>query len=128
MTLRTTVCTLAGLFAVLCVFVFAPHKPFSPYGIILPTEHVRAAISPDDVIIYNNAPIGKIQKLGQVRAELSFYNMSDETRDTLFHKIKTLAASVGANGVVINYMVPDNGVRHMLMFVGTAIYLPRSKH
>ncbi|MCX7125858.1 MAG: hypothetical protein NTU49_09015 [Gammaproteobacteria bacterium] len=130
MNIRSIVCTFAGLLAVVCLVAMAPQYQFSPKGILLPAEHVRPASSPDDVQIYQQAPAGNYQTLGQVHAELSFHTLSTQTRDEILQKAKTLAASVGANGVIVNYMVPDDGVRHMVMFVGTAIYSPlaRSTH
>lgn len=130
MNTRTLVCTLAGLLAVVCLVAFAPRQVFTPKGIILPSEHVRAAISPDDVSILKQAPEGNFQTLGQVHVELGFDTLSKQTRDQEFQKVKALAASVGANTVVINLLVPDDGVRHVLTFIGTALYIPsaRSTH
>lgn len=128
MNIRSISCTFAGLLAVVFLIALTPRHDFTSKGIVLPAQHIRPAISPDDVTLYHQMPTAHVESLGQVRAELSFHTLNTETQDALFQKVKTLAAGVGANGVVINYLVPDDGVRHMLMFIGTAIYLPRSKH
>lgn len=93
---------------------------------MLPAKHVRASISPDAVVIYRQSPLGA-QKLGQIRVEFAFQELSEQTRDQLEGKVKALAASVGANGVVVNLFVPGDGVRKVLTFVGTAVYVPGSK-
>ncbi|MCX7121497.1 MAG: hypothetical protein NTZ67_06980 [Gammaproteobacteria bacterium] len=130
MNIRTLTCTVAGLLAVLCLVAFAPKQIFMPKGIVLPAEHVRPSISADEVTILHQAPDGHFQSLGQVHVELGFETLGTQTRDALFQKVKTLAASVGANAVVVNLLVPDDGLRHVLTFMGTAIYIPpaRSAH
>ena len=36
---------------------------------------------------------------------------------------KSLAASIGGNGVIVKILIPDDGVRHVLTLMGTVIYL-----
>ncbi|OGT48104.1 MAG: hypothetical protein A3E82_07060 [Gammaproteobacteria bacterium RIFCSPHIGHO2_12_FULL_38_11] len=127
MNIRTLVCTLAGLLAVICLVALAPRQVFTSKGIILPAEHVRSAISPHDVSILQQAPEGNFQSLGQVHVELGFNTLSTQTRDQIFQKVKILAASVGANTVIINLLVPDDGMRRVLTFIGTAIYIPHAR-
>lgn len=122
MNIRTLICTVFGLAAVFLLWMFIPHQIFVPKGIVLPAEHIRAPISPNSVKIYSEPPIGNYQTLGSVRTELTFDVLDTKTKDLLIQKVKTLAASVGANGVIVTLLVPNNGVRQMLMFIGTAIY------
>jgi hypothetical protein len=122
--MRTVICTVAGLLAVFAVIAFAPAPLFLPKGIALPAEKVLPAISAEQVTIYQQAPSGHALFLGTVRAEMSFQTLDASVKTRLFQKVKTLAASLGANGVVIDMLVPNDGVRHMLTFIGTAIYTP----
>ena len=120
------ICTLAGILAVVCLMLFAPKQTFDAKGIVLPAKEVRAASSPESVVIYSQAPEDNFVRVGEVRAEMAFSILDATTKEKLFEKIKTVAASVGANGVIINLMVPNDGVSHMLTFIGTAIYVPTS--
>ncbi|OGT43304.1 MAG: hypothetical protein A3F13_07595 [Gammaproteobacteria bacterium RIFCSPHIGHO2_12_FULL_40_19] len=126
MNVRVLICTLAGIVAVALLLLFVPIQEFSAKGIILPAKQVRAAISPESVIIYSQTPQANFTRLGEVRAEIEFSVLDATVKDKLFEKVKTMAASVGANGVIINLMLPNNGVRQMLTFIGTAIYAPTS--
>ncbi|MDP1574560.1 MAG: hypothetical protein Q8L78_06480 [Coxiellaceae bacterium] len=103
-----------------------PSAHYEPQGIILPAKIVRAPTSADDVVIYHQAPFG-VKDLGQIRVEFAFKTLNTQVRDDLLAKVKALAASVGANGVVVNVLVPGEGVRQVLSFVGTAVYVSGSK-
>ena len=100
-----------------------PRDHFAAKGILLPAQHVRPAISPNDVVIAEKALPNNFQELGHIRVELAFKTMNAKTRDELLQKVKSLAASVGANTVVVNMMVPG-GITHMVTFIGTAVYIP----
>lgn len=126
MNLRVLICTLAGVLAVVSLMLFAPKQVFGAKGIVLPAKQVRAASSPESVVIYSQAPQANFIRLGEVRAEIEFSVLDATAKETLFEKVKTMAAGVGANGVIINLMVPNDGVSHMLTFIGTAIYVPTS--
>lgn len=118
------ICTLAGVLAVLILMVATPKQAFSVKGILLPAKNVRAAISPENVVIYTQAPQANFTRLGEVRAEVKFSVLDASVKEKLFEKVKMMVAHVGANGVIINLMVSSDGVRHMLTFIGTAIYTP----
>lgn len=124
MNARVLICTLAGILAVLILIITTPKQEFVAKGILLPAQQVRTPISPERVMIYSQAPQINFTRLGEVRAEIAFSTLDATTKEKIFEKVKTMAASVGANGVVINLMVPNDGVSHMLTFIGTAIYMP----
>jgi len=123
--IRTLICTLAGVLAVILLLVLTPHHSFTPKGIALPAKTVRSPISPDQVTIYQEAPTDAFTRLGQVRVELGFEQLGKETKIDLFQKVRALAASLGANGVVLQLLVPNDGVRHTVTFIGMAIYMPQ---
>lgn len=125
MSIRTTICTLAGALAVAVVIALTPQNHFSPHGILLPVQNVRSPISADQVVIYTHAPKTTFARLGTVSVEQKYRTLDAETKDTLFLKVKTLAAGVGANGVIINAFEPNNTeVGAVLAFIGTAVYIP----
>jgi hypothetical protein len=123
---RAWVCTIVAALALFVLIGFTPKQVFLPKGIVLPAEKVFPAISADSVTIYTQAPDVSMTRLGMVRAEVEFNTLTPQTKEQLFQKVKTMAASIGANGVVINLLVPDDRVRHMLTFIGTAVYIPAS--
>ena len=123
---RHIICTLFGLFALLGLLALTPTPYYAPEGIILPAKVVRTATSPDDVVIYHEAPLSA-QDLGQIRLEFAFKTLNTQVRDDLLAKVKALAASVGANGVVVKVFVPGDGVRQVLTFVGTAVHVSGRK-
>ena len=106
--------------------MLTPTAHYAPQGIILPAKVVRAPTSADDVVIYHQAPLSA-QDLGQIRVEFAFKALNTDVRDDLLAKVKALAASMGANGVVVTVFVPGDGVRQVLSFVGTAVYVSGSK-
>lgn len=121
---RVIVCTAAGLAALLALWAFTPKAEYAPQGIILPAKSVRAPSEKTAIVIYHAAP-ANAQSLGQIRVEYAFETLNADVRDQLFDEIKSLAASVGANGVVIDLLAPGDGVRKVLTFVGTAVYVPK---
>lgn len=122
--LRVLICTVVGLCSVLLLLAMTPEIIYSPRGMVLPAKKVRAPISPHQVMIYDQAPSQSFERLGSVRAEIGFTALNQQTKDQLFNKVKSLAASIGGNGVVVNILVPNDGVRHVLTLMGTVIYLP----
>lgn len=124
MGLRVAICTAAGLCAVLFLVMMTPTIVYTPRGMVLPAKTVRAPISADQVTIYEEAPSGSFKRLGSVRAEMAFRELNAQTRDRLLDKVKSMAASIGGNGVVVKLLVPSDGVRHVLTLMGTIIYIP----
>lgn len=127
MDIRTAICILAGMLALLFLFMLTPKHLLLPKGIALPAQTVRASITPDQVTIYHQAPHVNFTRLGDVRVELGFRLLNAQTKDLLLEKVKTLAASLGANGVIVNFAEPYNGIRPIFPFYGTAIYVPPRK-
>lgn len=123
MSLRVIICTAAGLCVVLFLLAMTPKATYVPRGMILPAKTVRAPIAANQVTIYEEAPVGST-RLGSVRAEMAFRELDSQTRDQLLDKVKSMAASIGGNGVVVKLLVPSDGVRHVLTLMGTVVYIP----
>ncbi len=117
------VCSLIGVLAVVLLLWLIPPQNYEPKGILLPGRLVRAPISPEQVTIYPRALAKNYQVLGEIRVEQGFQTLDDETRDRLLQRVKQMAASVGANGVIVKFLSPDEGVRKVITFVGTAVYV-----
>jgi len=123
---RHLTCTLVGVLALFALSVVIPKTHFSPQGIVLPEKITLSPSSPSDIVLYHEQP-AHAQVLGRLRVEYAVKSMTDETRNELMKKVNALAASVGANGVVVTLLLPGDGVRKLLIFYGTAIYVPGSK-
>lgn len=119
-------CTFVGVLAVLCLLALAPKQTHEPRGIILPAKTVRAPTLADQVVVYQQIPAGHVEELGRIRIEFAYHTLTSETHDAVMNKVKALAASVGANGVVVNLFVPSDGLRRILVFMGDAVYVPSS--
>ena len=126
MNTRTLVCTAIGLLVLAFLFMLTPKPVYLPHGIVLPEKVVRAPITDNQVAIFQAAPNGNYQRLGEVRVEMAYQILDTETRDRLFAYVKSLNAQVGANGVVINMLASGENLRPTLTFIGTAIFIPRS--
>ena len=123
--MRNIIATLCGLAAVCAILAFTPRSHIVPAGILLPAKIVRAPINTDQVIIYHQTPSEHFTVLGAVHIEQRFVTLDPATRDKLLQAVKTEAASVGANGVVIDVFEPNQTeVGDVLTFMGTAIDIP----
>lgn len=121
---RTLICTVVGLIAVMMLIAFSPTQTPTPKGIILPAKHVRAAISPNSVVIYSEPLQAKSLKLGKIRVELAYQNLNEQTKAIVLQKVKSLAASVGANGVIVDYVLTRDDIGRIVTLMGTAVYVP----
>ena len=123
--MRSLFCAFFGIVVVLVLLAFTPKHNLSPKGIVLPaTQKTFAAMSPSDVVIYHQSPEQSYQVVAQIRAEQGFKSPTNEkTKKALLSYVKNLAASVGANGVIVKFFVPDNGVQKAFTFIGEAIRL-----
>jgi len=119
---RTLVCTVVGLLAVGLLLLLTPSQHFLPKGIALPAKTTLPATSAKQITIYLRPPAGHFVKVGQVRAEMHFNTLNPKMKKKLFDQVKSLAATLGANGVIIRLLEPDDGVRHMITFMGMAIH------
>lgn len=124
MNTRVLICTIAGLLAVTLLIALTPRQTFLPKGIVLPAKITRAPISPDQVTIYNQAPSSDFTRLGDIHIEQAFTVLNAQTRDLLIQKVKEMAASIGANGVIVTLLMPNDQLRKMIVFYGAAIYRP----
>ena len=122
MNIRVLVCTLAGLLGVILLLVFSPSSPCTPKGIALPAKKTLTEASRDTVVVYKQAPQSNFTIVGMVNAQIKFNTLNVQTEEALFQKVKTLAATLGANGVIVRALVPDNSIGHRLIFYRTAIY------
>jgi hypothetical protein len=122
---RTLICTLAGLVAVIILVALTPRLTFSPQGITLLLQQApRASISPNDVVIYEQEPSVNFTRLAHISVEQAYRTLNDNTKEMLTQKIKDMAAKIGANGVIVSLIVPSNQLHQMIIFRGTAIYIP----
>ena len=124
MNARATICTLGGLVVIALILAFTPRPIVTAKGNALPAEKIFPAVSAKNVMIYAQAPQSHYTTVGTVNAEIKFKTVTVQTKEALFQKVKSLAATLGANGVIMNMLVPDDGMEHMLAFYGTAIYTP----
>ena len=125
---RTIVCTLVGLIGVFCLLIMSPTYRFAPKGIALPSQTVRAPISPADVTLYEMMPNNVQNRVGEVRVEQAYTTDTPAARAVLFQKAKALAASLGANGLVTGLFTPGQGedIGNLYTYIGTAVYIPAS--
>lgn len=122
MNTRTLICTLAGLLAVFILIALTPKQILLPKGIALPAEKTLPAISSDQVTIYHHSsPPSSFITLGRLSIEEGYNPANQDTKTELFQKIKSLAASLGANGVIVTLMIPTTMLRPMIVFRGIAI-------
>lgn len=124
MEFRSVICGGLGILAVSFLLFSTPAQTFSPHGIILPAKHTRSPIAPNQVVVYQQEPTITYQALGEVRVEQGFHVPDAASRDRLIQHVKEMAASIGANAVIMKVFVPDDGLRKVFTFIGTAIYIP----
>ncbi|OGT51097.1 MAG: hypothetical protein A3E84_04585 [Gammaproteobacteria bacterium RIFCSPHIGHO2_12_FULL_42_13] len=119
---RTIIASVVGLVALAVLLLFVPRVLFPVCGIFLPADiAAHPAISANQVNLVTEAPTAAFQTLGEIRAEVAYNALSDDVRDAVISKVKSLAANAGANTVVVNVLVPGQGARTVLTFIGTAI-------
>ena len=90
MNARNIIATFAGLLVVALIILFTPRMSFTAKGNALPAEKIFPATSADNVKIYNQAPQSNFTTLGTVNAEIKFNTVNEQTKETLFQKIKSL--------------------------------------
>lgn len=124
---RSLISALFGIAAVCLLLALTPRSHIVPAGILLPAKNVRAPINPDSVTIYHQTPPEHFTVLGAVQIEQRFVTLDAATKNKLLQYAQDRAASVGANGLVINVFEPNQTeVGNVLSFMGTAIYIPHS--
>lgn len=126
MSIRSLVCTVFGVLAVWVLVLLAPKHVLAPKGILLPTQNkALPAISSNQVTIYHQPPLMNYQVLAHVRAEKGFgASPGEKPKQALLTYVKQLAGSIGANGVIVRYLVAGEGVTKAYTFLGEAIHVP----
>ena len=125
-TLSQTVAVIVALVTVLVLMHFVPQQSFYPHGIVLPAKHVRPATQPDAVRIYQSLPNGSL-KLGRLSIEMHAAKGRNQRVDQarMIAKAQSLAASVGANGIVFDLMYggsPEGSALNNYYLMGYAFY------
>lgn len=102
-------------------------------GTSVVTGQARPAISPDEVQLYSSAPKKPFESIAIVKANSASGWSDQQSMDYAVAELKEQAASVGANGVVINSSGSQTGGFVMIDNVaypydeqtvaGTAIYI-----
>lgn len=130
---------LLGVIAVAALIWVAPTPEYKAGGILLPAQNVRTSISPQKVSVYlDSNALGNISiytpssapavysVLGHISIEQHSVLVTNETEIAILEKAKQLAASVGANGVLVKvFYHPPEGVppdQAKYLFQAEAIY------
>jgi hypothetical protein len=123
---RVTVSVVIAAIAVVLLVWATPSHPFKPKGIILPAAKVRKPTAASAVAIFMNPPQNS-QKLGTIQIEMHYGSKSRVAEKAIMQFARRLAATVGANGIVIKRFghtitgsVP--AAQAMYAFTGEAIY------
>lgn len=124
-TARTWVSLLAGVVIVLLVFWLMPAQRFTPRGLVLPAKSTLSPTKSNKIVFYNDEP-GNYKVLGLIRVQRHFKQGSLLGQKTVAQKAKALAATLGANGVIVKLfahtvpgLVPDS--QAVYQFWGIAI-------
>ena len=104
-TLPQTVAIVLALLVVLLMMHFVPKPVFEPHGILLPAKVTLTPASPDQVRVYRSLP-DNYQTLGRITIEMHAAKGANQRLDQvhMVTKAQSLAANVGANGIVFNIM------------------------
>lgn len=99
-------------------------------GNILVTGKTRDPIKIEDVTIYTNEnKPEKYEYIGKIRAEANKGLMTEQaTMDAVVEELKSQAASVGANGVILRKQgqIPGRGIGGKTIYIyGNAIYVKK---
>lgn len=128
MDIRSVIGSIIGILAVSCLLLLAPKQTLLPKGIALPAKTIRPAIASSMVVLYQQIPTNSVENLGKISIEKSAAIDDAASRKLIIEKAKTLAAQIGANGMIINYFEPHpaEGMGQVFTFIGTAIYMKHS--
>lgn len=115
-----------GILAVLLVSYTFPPLNNQPRGLVLPEKVVRAPAQAETVKTLPDAPL-TAEPMGVVHLLLHIENDPTPADEALIlNKARELAASVGANALVIRYDGPvQSGPFHALLFQADALYVPK---
>ncbi len=116
-----------GVLALIILLCSVPERPYKARGIALPAAEVRPATSADQVRIYTRMPFDAIQ-LGFISIEKHYVPGNfDSAVKAMSVKAKVLAASLGANAVVVTNqpIQPSANIPSALQtyyYLGVAVY------
>lgn len=129
---HTWISVIIGLIAVAIVMFFMPKANYQPAGLILPAQKTMPASKPADINFYSGAP-ATAQNLGSVRVTMH-YSPEDQkaAQKAVMNKVRELAASVGANAVVVKifgHTLPNvtPAAQAMYQFRGEAVFIPNKQ-
>lgn len=101
---QTKISVLAGIAVMLIIYSLAPGLITQPHGVVLPSAHALPATTATDVQILPSMS-AQYKHLGFIRVQLNYTKPSFRQASTqLINYAKKLAATVGANGLVIQYI------------------------
>jgi hypothetical protein len=126
--IQNIVYLLVAFGVVLAVNWVAQGEANPPVGIILPAKTTYPPQDPQAVLVHDVRPLGA-KNLGLVRVEMHVESFSEAKKAQTIAYAKQLAASVGANGIVLqvfNYDQQSAMIQAMQKYVlrGQAIYFP----
>jgi hypothetical protein len=122
---RSAISGILGLAAVLAVYYTFPMQNYQPKGLLLPGKVTRSAIDPSKVKTLAESPLTAVP-LGAVHLLLHIEaDPGPDQEAMVLQKAQELAASVGANGLVIQSAGPvQSGPFRSLMYQASAVYVP----
>lgn len=126
---RVWLCVSLGLIAVIILLLTNLHHPILPKGIVLPAKKTLTPRHPSQVMFYQGLA-SENQKLGYVNIELHAYKNQNpkEAEQAVLSKARKLAASVGANGIIVNQFFRTSAMSTpsalaLYIFNGEAVYV-----
>ena len=107
------------------LWLFVPVQKLQAEGIVLPTGlHSSKVVVPSNVLTVRSMPLDAKQ-LGTINIERSFASATQNQQAAeIISKAKQLAASVGANQIVLRvfFHTPEKATPPIWIFRGVAIY------
>lgn len=116
---RSLVYLIIILLSIALIDLTKPIEPFRPQGIVLPLAPPLPAIKPEKVMVYTNDS-DRGQSLAMLNLEFHVEKPSELAEATIIEQAKTLAAGIGANGLLIHsfgYSQPLGGDGEFNMYV-----------
>lgn len=125
---RSLISLFAGLIIVLIIYFLVPTMAIAPRGILLPINKLMPAIAPEQVTFYKNASLEvAYQRIGYINVQYHSVQPTAVDEQVLADYVRQLAASRGANGVIITLFghtlldeVPNAQASYV--FRGEAVY------
>jgi len=115
-----------GCIAVIVLIWAAPSPPYQARGVLLPAKQAKKASTPDASIVrLQNRPTGSTL-LGYVHIERHYSANNQQAQQQIWQLAQRLAATVGANAVVIRrFQIASITVGHdIYVFQAMALDVP----